>query len=266
MRTRNYRRRIIPVLAATAAVFLLTGCLDMETEVIVTGDGSGKVRQYMLMRGEVVEMIGSMKGDENYSLLNEEELKAKAADMGEGVTFTGAEPMERNGFTGYVATYAFTNIEKLRLNENPTEDLPDEASGDDIVREMISFSFEEGRTNTLTINMPKHQFEKGQEKEAAVEESEMEEVIQGFQKLYNDMKISMRIIIDGRITKTNATYQDGNTITLMEIDFSHIAEDPEQIRALARANPETIEELKEFVTDIPALKGELQEVVEVSFR
>ena len=159
MRKKKHIRNVI-LLAAAAAVISLSGCLDVETEVLVKKDGSGRVKQTFLMKKEFVDMIGAMQGQENYTLLNKDELREKPGAMGKGVTFLEATPLERAGFSGYTVLYRFTNIEELRLNQNPGEAVPDEASGEDSTEEIVRFSFEDGRTNKLKILMPETQFEK----------------------------------------------------------------------------------------------------------
>jgi hypothetical protein len=52
----------------------------------------------------------------------------------------------------------------------------------------------------------------------------------------------------------------------MEIDLSKIAGDSEKLMELARSQPETLEELKTLIADIPAMKAELQEKVEIYFK
>ena len=268
--TKN-RKKIVPaaVVIAAGAILLLTGCIDVETHVFVNKDGSGEVKQTMMMKSEFVEMIGAMKGEENYSLLNEKELRGKSAEMGRGVSFVSAEPVQSGGFSGYTARYTFDDIESLRLNQNPGDDLPDEASEGGTVRELISFEFQEGRTSTLTIHMPAMEEEPSKNRSGSngdMPENEELEFIEAFNKLYKDMRMVMKISVDGTIRSTNASYREGDTVTLMEIDFSAIAEDAELIKELARSEPETTEELKAFMQNVPGMKAELEEEVRIEFR
>lgn len=268
--TKN-RKKIVPaaVVIVAGAILLLTGCIDVETQVFVNKDGSGEVKQTMMMKSEFVEMIGTMKGEENYSLLNEKELQSKSAEMGSGVRFAGAEPVRGGGFSGYTARYTFDDIESLRLNQNPGDDLPDEASEGETVRELISFEFQEGSTSTLTIHMPAMEEEPPKKRSGSngnMPENDELEFIEAFNKLYKDMRMVMKISVDGTIRSTNASYRDGDTVTLMEIDFSAIAEDPELIKELARTEPETTEELKAFMQNVPGMKAELEEEVRIEFR
>ena len=66
--------------------------------------------------------------------------------------------------------------------------------------------------------------------------------------------------------ETNASYVDGSTVTLMDIDFANILEDEEKFKELMSANPETVEEMKELVKDNPGIKVEIEEAIRIRFR
>ena len=244
----------------------LTGCLTTRVDVRVNKDGSGTITQTFLMKSEFVAMLAMMSEEETFSLLDEEELQEKALNMGTGVEYLGAEEFEEAGFSGYRADYSFQDVSNIRLNQNPGEDLPEGASGDESVSEIIRFSFEEGSTNKLLIHLPEQEFKRDARPESSIPKEEQEEFMKNFSEIYSDMKIAMYISVDGKITKTNAAYTEGNTITLMEIDLSRIADDTDKLLELAGTQPETLEELKTLIADIPAMKAELQEEVEVYFR
>jgi L-alanine-DL-glutamate epimerase-like enolase superfamily enzyme len=108
-----------------------------------------------------------------------------------------------------------------------------------------------------------------QEEESAEGEADMDsnpEMMEMLRELYQDMHIGIAVEVDGRITETNASYVDGSTVTLMDIDFAKILEDEEKFRELLNANPETVEEMKELVKDNPGIKVEIEESIRISFR
>jgi hypothetical protein len=85
-------------------------------------------------------------------------------------------------------------------------------------------------------------------------------------EFYRDMKIGLIIEVDGRITKTNASYHDDSQVTIMEMDFAKLLEDEERFRQLITSDPETIEEIKGIAEDVPGIKVETEEVITVEFR
>lgn len=270
---KNNRKAVLVIGAVCTVVLLLAGCLDMETVINVKPDGSGTVEQTFLMQKDILQMLASMspEGEDGFSLMDKEELEQDAKKMGEGVTFVSAEPYERDAFEGYKSVYSFSDISKLRINQNPGANVPDsgmeEEGEDEELLEFVTFSFTKGNPHSLTIVLPQPEesesdWEEGQEDaEEMPDTSEMEAMIQ----MYEKMKISMRVNIDGQIRETNATYRDGSTITLMEMDFGKIFSDEKTFKKLARTNPGTLEGLKEIVDEVPGIKVELNEKVEVTF-
>ena len=147
---------LVPVLF----LIVLTGCLQIETTVTVNTDGSGTVERIFMMQKEILAMLASMgsmgeEGEsEEFELLDEEELKAEAIGMGEGVALVSAETYETETFSGYKAVFSYPDINKLMVNQNPAESVPDGASdGEEAVQEMITFSFTKGNPATLKINL-----------------------------------------------------------------------------------------------------------------
>jgi hypothetical protein len=79
------------------------------------------------------------------------------------------------------------------------------------------------------------------------------------------MHFAVKIDFNGDIVETDATNVDGNTVTLLEMDFEAIVDDAEKLSALNTKQPKGIEEVKELLKDVEGLKFELQEEVEVRF-
>jgi hypothetical protein len=80
------------------------------------------------------------------------------------------------------------------------------------------------------------------------------------------MSISIAIEVDGKIMKTNATYQDKSKITLVDMNFGKIFENAKVFEKLNAAQPKTIEGMKELVKDIKGLKIEMNNPVVVVFQ
>jgi hypothetical protein len=86
--------------------------------------------------------------------------------------------------------------------------------------------------------------------------------------LYKDMKISIQVAVKGKIMTTNAVYVDNNTstLTLLEIDFGKLTADADEFKALMKKNPESIGEFKELIKNVPGIKLELEEKLNVKFK
>ena len=53
------------------------------------------------------------------------------------------------------------------------------------------------------------------------------------QQMFKDMKVSLAIEVAGKIVQSNAEYQDGTRVMLMEMDFNKVLANPEKFKALA---------------------------------
>ncbi len=269
MQMRKRSKRILFPFLVLLGALLLAGCLDVDTTITVKPDGSGSVEQTFLMQSDILAMLKSMGGEDggDFSLMDTEELESNARAMGKGVELESAEPYERNGFEGYKAVYSFDDISNLRVNQNPGDSVPDAGpeEGED-VKEFITFDFKKGNRSTLTINLPQEpgdadSDEAGEGVEDMPDSQEMDMIKQ----LYENMQLSMKVAVDGNIRKTNATHRNGSTLTLMEMDFGKIFGSKDTFEKLAKSNPQSLEEIKGLVDDVPGIKVELNETVTVEF-
>jgi hypothetical protein len=80
-----------------------------------------------------------------------------------------------------------------------------------------------------------------------------------------DMKAKVEIRIEGEIVNTNATHIEGNTVTLFDIDFGQLLSDTDKLEQFKKFNPDSFEEVKKLVKDIPGIKVELNKEVFIEF-
>ena len=264
--------KIFVLLALSLA---LMGCFESIVLLRVNKDGSGTIEETVVISDAFMELMksfgGEEEGEEEEEPINEQELIDKAASMGEGVRYVSAEPVKTDRGSGYKAIYSFSDINDVRINQNPGENVsPPPMGGEEQgpVEEWLRFNFSGGRTATLEIIYPQdmemHQEEKSAESEADMDSNP--EMMEMMRELYQDMHIGIAVEVDGEITDTNASYVDGSTVTLMDIDFAKILEDEEKFKELMNANPETVEEMKELVKDNPGIKVETEESIRIRFR
>jgi hypothetical protein len=243
----------------------------METVISVKRDGSGRIEQTVLMQSDILMMMKSMSEETDaseFELLNEDELKANAENMGSGVRFVSAEPMTTESFEGYKAVYSFDDINTLRINQNPGEIVPapEEDGEEESVKEIITFTFTEGRPSVVTIQFPLNE-------EAAYEQEEEEQQGPGpdegqmelIKQLYQNMRLSMKMRFEGTIEETNAAYRDGSELTLFELEFGKIFSNKKAIDTLINSKPETIQEMKSMVEETSGITAEMSETVTVKY-
>jgi hypothetical protein len=268
------------------AAVVLGGCLQFESTVTVRRDGSGVIEQRFMMKREFVEMIAGMQSmpgsqnegsedesedEEGFSLLDEEEVRAAADDIGENVRFVSAEELSNEFGEGYVARYEFDDISTVTLNQNPGELVPSTGGGDaptDGTVENIRFRFTEGNPSTLEILMPEPEEVEPEDDEDSSEMTESSEDMnpEMFRQFYADMRIRMHVRFDGEIVETNATAREGNSITLMDLDFNQLLAEEDALDRVLNSEPETIAEMQELVSEVEGITVETASPVRIRFR
>ncbi|MCK5707106.1 MAG: hypothetical protein KAI43_05585 [Candidatus Aureabacteria bacterium] len=270
------------------AVFF-NGCMSSNTIIKVKPDGSGTIEETVLMGKQFVQqmkaMMGQMKAQmpegqdqgsaptEMFNLYNIEKIKAKAKDLGEGVTYVESSEVVNETHEGYKAVYAFTDINNLKFNQNPGGNVPSGPGGtSNPNNEYVTFNFTKGDPSLLVIIPPKD----NGENEAEIEENVAEDTSDApepgeaemaqMKQMFDGMKIALYLEIDGEIVKTNATHVDKNRITIMEMDFGELIQNAEKFKEYAKAKPKTVEESKELMKDMPGIKIDLNEKMEVQFK
>ena len=297
-------KRIFVWLGIFCVLAYLTGCIQVDTIIKVKPDGSGTVEETFLMNKEFIkqmqdmmeQMVGQMgvkppegqEGGKGFDILDEGKLRKKADLMGSGVTYVSAKRVNTGWGEGYHAVYSFRDINNLKVNQNPGESVPDspgtasqEGTGSE---EYVLFQFTKGSPATLTIRMPQEKATKEtkppprEHKKEEVDDAEVPDdpedadeaeaamQMEQMKAMFKDMKIGMAVEVEGSIVKTDAAYREGSRITLMEMDFSQLVNNQKKLEKLSESEPETVEQAKELMKDIPGVKIEFNEKVKVSFK
>ncbi len=198
--------------------------------------------------------------------------------FGGAVTFIESKPFKTETAGGYTALYSFKDINMIRVNQNPGDKVEGDKSknnGGVKKEETLSFQFEKGSPSRLTVLSPELKGIGG-EKSSADEKTKgigdstgkppEKESLDMLKAMFQDMKLSISLSIVGTITRTNATYRDGTTLTLMEIDFGKIVGDYELLKKMNEAKPQSVEETKTLLKGLPGFRLELNYPVVVEFQ
>lgn len=296
-------------------LFALTGCIQVDTLIKVKPDGSGVIEETFLMNKAFVQQMKAMmeemakqmgqqmepqadqqtsegkkegeprqekesqKKPESFDIFNEKELKDRATKLGEGVTYLSGSKIVTDDYEGYKAIYAFNDIQKIRINQNPGEKVPSgpQQEGPDAKskKEYITFIYTKGKPSELLIKLPSEKPEKTKKKSpdvpedqtsAPIDDQQAEAMMAQMKGIFEGMKIAVAVEVEGKILETNATYREGSRITLMELDFGKLIEKAEDFKKFSLAQPETLEETKQFMKDIPGIKVELNEEIKITFQ
>lgn len=274
-------KSFMKVSALSFFAFLLSGCIEMHTVITVKKDGSGLVEENIFIGKAIIDMFkefasafaDSTQPQQEFKMFEEDKIKAKASELGEGIEFVSMKNIKTDEKEGYTAIYKFKDLNKVKVNQDPSSEIPmgEQTQPSEPKNEFVLFKFIKGKPNRIELKFPD---EKKEEKISAEtkpdtttesnvppDSAEVEKMI----KFMKDMKAKIELRIDGKITNTNATHVDDNKITLFDIDFGQLISDKEKFEAFQKINPSSFEEVKKLVKDIPGIKVELNKEVFVEF-
>jgi hypothetical protein len=225
--------------------------------------------------GKTKEDVGIKPKEEEFDFFDESKLKANAKNMGEGVTFLSGSKISIDDFEGYKATYAFEDINKVKINQNPGEKVPsvsqqDGPGTDGKAKEHVIFAFQKGKPAELIIRSPKKSIDSkskdaGDTQPPRNDEKASDEATAQVKELFKGMKIALSVVVDGSIVETNATHRDGSKITLVEMDFGKLLEKPELFLQLSESQLKSLEESKVLMQQIPGIKVDLHDEIRIRF-
>jgi hypothetical protein len=216
---------------------------------------------------------------EPFDMYDPKKLKAEAAEMGEGVSFQSAKRAETADYSGYTVTYAFKDINKLKLNQKKG-DHADEAGGEKSPSAPLVFHFRKGSPARLTVEMPRGKPDgaapesmsgkDGSAKEGAASSPPNrgdipEEEAKNLLETFMGMRMTLSVEVNGAIRETNATYQKGNRVTIVDFDLSKFGSSIPQLEKLNKLKASSLAEAKELLKDFPGMKMDMNDQLTVEF-
>ena len=274
---------------AVLCFFFLLGCFQTDTVIRLKSDGSGVVEETFLLSNSMLnafqELSKGFSADDDKSK-NEagkekedpvqgmiKDARAKENQYGPGVKFVSAVPLKTETMSGYKAVYAFKDINTLKVNQNPGNKTKSGAGEEKTTEEEnIQFKFVKGSVSTLTVMMPKPKPKKeGKEDKASKTEVQNKgeadpKAAEMAMKILKDMGIRIGLEVDGKILKTNASYQNKSELTILDLNFGKLVENKDRLEKLVAADPKTVEEVKDLVKGIEGLKIETANPIIVEFK
>jgi len=272
------KRILLPALAAIAALSL-SSCFQSETVIHLNKDGSGTIVEETTLGAQMVAMMSGLGGqgadakDPMAEMFSEEKAKEKLPSLGEGVTFVKAEKIDAGGKKGGRVTYKFADINKLKMNADggasslaDSAPAPEEAK-DAVKKEPITFTY---AANKLTIKLPQPEAKKPAAADApkAEEAAEAEANPQAemMKTMMADMHFTIKVVADGGISETSATYAEGDTLTLMDMDFGKIVKNEAAFKKMQTLDQSDPDAFKEAFKDVPGLKIETKKEVTATLK
>ncbi|WP_455381190.1 hypothetical protein [Salinispira pacifica] len=277
-------KRAIMIVTALAAGLLLAGCLQINTTISVNKDGSGTIDQKFLMKSDMMAMMSglssmgqdnqgdSAQSDNGFSLFDKQQLEKDAAKMGNDVRLVSAEPLKTDFGEGYHAVYAFKDVTRIQINQNPGDNLPSQMQqgGSETASQTpdyVRFGFRAGSPSVLTITFPEPQKQQGNGTADSTANQKMsEQDLAMIMQFYQDMRITTDVVFNGSIVSTNASYRTGNRVTLLDFQFNKLLDNPEFKKQLMEGKSEQMSNFQNLGKMFPGMMIETKPTVEVRFR
>jgi len=258
------RRLALFVLLAS----FVSGCINSTGLIKVKPDGSGTIEQTMLVNMQALKGLmagmdpqGQMK--QSGGMMNEADFKRAAERM--GVKPVSITPVKEGGFEGYKSVFAFDDISKIRVDQDPQ--MSGSTSGSfskaPANNNPIRFGFtRQGGNSVLTITVDEPTTT-GAAKERADAPSggkgtqDVDPAMMAIMKaMFQGFKVGIDLEVEGKILKTNADYVNGSRVTLLEIDMAALLADEAKLKELqSKAGPGTsISSIRPWLKDVKGMK------------
>src|SRR3990172_9809634 len=150
--------------ALTTVGILLNGCIEMHNVITVNKDGSGLVEENIFIGKEIINMFkefaaafaDSTQPQQEFKMFEEEKIKAKASELGEGIEFVSMESIVTDEKEGYKAIYKFKNLNQVKVNQDPSDEMPmaEPKEGSETTTEYVFFKFIKGKPNRIEFKLP----------------------------------------------------------------------------------------------------------------
>ncbi|PAW62321.1 MAG: hypothetical protein B9S37_01820 [Verrucomicrobiia bacterium Tous-C3TDCM] len=283
---RMKKSAIIKSCSAGAIAVALSSCIEVNETVNLKKDGSGTIVEETILGSQMSAMMQQMAalgGGESPDMFGEDAAKKRAEKFGKGVTVAKVEKINADGKTGSRVTFNFSDINTVSIDMSDSasglSDMAPPGAAEEAKKEAgetkpITFSFKDGELTIINPQAKKpdapavekdaeHEDTEEAAPDAGPEAAQMQAMAMGMMK---DMKMTAKIVVESGIAETNATYHEGNTVTLMEMDFGKLMADPKVVEQMKGLDIQDPAALQEKIKNIPGIKGEEKEKVTIKVK
>lgn len=265
----------------------LAGCIQVTTVIKVRPDGSGTIEETLLISKAAMQQIeeatkkmtaqaggqpggGQVSG--GFEILDENQLRKSASEMGQGVTYVSSKKITTKDAEGYRATFAFSDINKVRLDTSPSDKTPSPSGmgAKDDEDSLATFRFDQGPPAVLLVMLPEELTSDNLRPPELPDtlpsdDPQMATMANEMKEMFKNMKVNIVLEVEGDIVRTNATHREGSKITLMEVDFGKLLENEEALKKINQLEPKNVDQARKLLKDVPGIKVEFNPELRVEF-
>lgn len=274
--------KILSRILALMAVVSLSSCIELNSLIVVNKDGSGTIEETVLLGAQLKAMMSAMPptppgapADPNNPMAalsqivpDQKQAEKNAKSYGEGVTVKSVEEVNLpDGRGGVKVTYAYTDINKLSYQ--PGNDKASEVDPN-AKQEAIRFSLQ---GDELVLNIPQGNADslKKPSKEELKEMQDIDPAQMAMMKpMFAGMRIAFAVKAAGGIASSDASHQNGDTVTVLDMQVDKLFDNPEAFKKFAKLmesqNQPDPKQLAEEFKSIDGIKIEDKEKVTIKLR
>lgn len=250
------------------AALALPSCLQNETTITLNKDGSGTVVEETFLGAKMIEMMTQFaqpgQPDPVAEMFSEEKAKGKIAKMGEGVEFVKTEMIDKDGKKGARVHYKFADINKLKVSpsgaiDGMNQEAPAEGEKEE-EKETVKFTYADGKLKVITPPTNFDELNMGDEGE---ENPEMEAMMK---EMMADMRLTLKLKAAGGIESTNATFAEGDTITLIDVQVAKMLSQKGELKKISETAKTDKEAAKAAFAKLEGIKIEMKDDVTVTLK
>jgi hypothetical protein len=253
----------LSILTSFICALILCGCMQTSIVVDLKKDGSGTMEVVEKLTSEGVAMMSKMPGQDGkpaiakFTDISEEGIKQKADEFGVGFTLSSAKQIKVDGVAvGRRIIYAFKDINSVSIKSaNKAPSAPGKKAD-------ISFKYTPGKLIAETSN------DEAAAKQAMQMFKKMDSIPAQMKSTLGGASIKMSLMVEGKITKTNAYYElpskDG--IMLLDVDVAKLLDSKEALKKLTTVPTNKTAEFRKAMKGYDFFRLDNQEKIEIEFK
>lgn len=241
----------------------LPSCLQNETTINLKKDGSGTIIEETMLSAQMLAMMTQFaqpgQPDPVAEMFKEEKAKEKATKLGEGVEYVKTEMVEKDGRKGARVEYKFADINTIKVSPGDAVEDGGAPAEEGKKKEEVKFAYADGKLKVIVPPTDFGDMNMGGENQEGAEAVQMKQMLA-------DMRLTVKLVIVDGISETNASFVDGNAITLFDVQVGKMLEQEEALKKISETAKTDKEAAKAAFKKLEGMKIETKEDVTVTIK
>lgn len=249
---------------------MCSGCFQLTSVLAVKADGSGTIEQRLLFTSAALAQIRGLAAlsggnSQSFDPVSEQQARAAAAALGPGVVYVSSMPINTLEGQGREITYAFTDINQIRISLEPPMPGGGMARAPGASADQVSFNLTrqpEGHA-LLRIIVPTPPMP-GASSSAQGGAGQLPlDQLAMFKQMLAGARLAIFVEPDGQVVRTSSPRVEGRRVTLVDVDLDRLLKDDTVISRLQAAR--TPAEAKAILDGVPGVMVNLDPEITIEF-